>query len=146
MGYTVTIETRNDRQSSRLYELMREYYNYINKKDYENVKTMTIVPKDHPYTPENVEHGLSVTFSTFSTIGYYFLMNFGKLSTNVLQTRLFCDDIDITDESGVNHINWPTDNSKMFFITKFLLYRNELNHKNYFENAIAPRLEQVKGL
>ena len=80
MGYTVTIETNDDLDSRYLYDIFSDYFRDINPQEFDKIKYMSNNPKEHPYVPKDVTHGLSITFSVLSNEAFHFICNVGKCS------------------------------------------------------------------
>lgn len=136
MGYTVTIETNNDLDSRYLYDIFTDYFKRINPQELHKIKYMSNNPKEHPYSPKDVEHGLSITFSVLSNEAFYFITNVGKLSALTLQTRLFYDDEIIDDYN----ITWPKNKRKILWILNNTLYEKEMETIAYFENEVVEEI------
>jgi hypothetical protein len=136
MGYTVTIETNNDLDSRYLYDIFTDYFKKINPQELDKIKYMSNNPKEHPYSPKNVEHGISITFSVLSNEAFYFISNVGKLSALTLQTRLFYDDEVIDDYN----ITWPKNKRKILWILNNTLYEKEMETIAYFENEVVEEI------
>lgn len=132
MGYTITIETNNDLDSRHLYDIVSGYFSDINPSAVHLIKYMSSNPKEHPYTPSDVEHGLSITFSILPTEALAFLFNVGRCSAMTLQTRLFYDDEEIKDYS----VKWPKDKRKILKYLNHTLYKKEMQTIEYFENEV----------
>lgn len=136
MGYTITIETHDDSESRYLYDIIDGYFANINPSAQDYIKYMSNNPKTHPYSPDDVVEGISITFSTLPTEALAFLFNVGRCSVMSLQTRLFYDDEEIKDRS----IRWPKDNRKMLRFLNSTLYKKEMETIEYFEKEVYDQI------
>ena len=136
MGYTVTIETNNDLDSRYLYDIVSDYFKDICPEELDKIKYMSNNPKEHPYVPNDVEHGLSITFSTLSNEAFFFITNVGKCSALTLQTRLFYDDEEVEERN----ITWPKNKRKIFWFLENRLYQKEMRTIAYFENEVVEEI------
>lgn len=139
---TITIVTNTERQSSRLYELMREYLDFFNPSDTKHIMLMSIVPDNHPYTTKGIQNGLSITFSgMLSSDCLYFFSNVARYTASVLNTEYYYDN-EVSDSSTCD-VRWPSDKPNLLFITRWFLKYRERDIRDYFYNAIMPRIEQL---
>lgn len=136
MGYTVTIETNDDLDSRYLYDIFSDYFRDINPHELDKIKYMSNNPKEHPYVPKDVTHGLSITFSVLSNEAFHFICNVGKCSVLTLQTRLFYDDEQVEDYD----ITWPKNKRKILGILNNSLYQKEMETIDYFENKVVEEI------
>ena len=129
MGNTITIGTKNERQSSYLYGIVNGYLSELSEDETKGIKYMSVVPSDHPYTPKTVSHGLSITFSELPESLFSFLMNVGRLVVVQCKTNLYYDDEVVSDLVE----SWPSENyKKTQFIRRTISKRDEMRYRNYF--------------